>query len=98
MSKLKILGVAGRAWTGKAVAVMGASTGNLGSARAQYHLRQVFVFLNVHDMKQPEVMISNAAQKFDPQGKLTDEATGQYIQRFLASFAAYIKNIQQHSH
>jgi chromate reductase len=75
---------------------MGASVGNVGTARAQYHLRQVFVFLNVHDMKQPEVMISNAAQKFDPQGNLTDEVTKQHIQRFLAAFIAYIRNIQQH--
>jgi chromate reductase len=84
------------AWPGKPVAVMGASVGNVGTARAQYHLRQVFVFLNVHDMKQPEVMISNAAQKFDPQGNLTDEVTKQHIQRFLAAFIAYIRNIQQH--
>ncbi|HZJ43769.1 MAG TPA: NAD(P)H-dependent oxidoreductase, partial [Pyrinomonadaceae bacterium] len=48
------------AWTGKPVAVMGASVGALGTARAQYHLRQMFVFLNMHAVNQPEVMISNA--------------------------------------
>src|SRR6266511_4731982 len=35
------------AWTDKPAAIMGASVGTLGTARAQYHLRQVFVFLNV---------------------------------------------------
>lgn len=79
------------AWTGKGAAVMGASVGALGSARAQYHLRQVFVFLNVQDMKQPELMISNAAQKFDSTGNLTDEATRKYIGKFLASFVAHIR-------
>lgn len=85
------------AWAGKTVAVMGASMGNLGSARAQYHLRQVFVFLNVHDMKQPEVMIGNASQKFDADGNLTDEPTREHLRKFLAAFATYIKN-QQHRH
>lgn len=56
------------AWDGKPVAVMGASVGTLGTARAQYHLRQVFVFLNMHALNRPEVMISNAAQRFDAQG------------------------------
>ena len=42
---------------GKPVAVMGASIGMLGTARAQYHLRQSFVFLNVYPLNQPEVMV-----------------------------------------
>src|SRR3954447_23894060 len=53
------------AWTGKPVAVMGASAGYYGSARAQYHLRQTFVFLDMYAVNQPEVMIGNAAQRFD---------------------------------
>jgi len=48
------------AWNKKPVAVMGASVGTLGTARAQYHLRQMFVFLNMHPVNQPEVMISGA--------------------------------------
>jgi chromate reductase, NAD(P)H dehydrogenase (quinone) len=47
---------------------MGASPGSLGSARAQYHLRQMFVFLNMHPVNRPEVMLSNAAQRFDAHG------------------------------
>src|SRR5215467_8544790 len=52
------------AWDGKPVAIMGASIGTIGTARAQYHLRQVFVFLNVHAINQPELMIATASQKF----------------------------------
>src|ERR1700754_706525 len=63
------------AWTDKPAAIMGASLGTLGTARAQYHLRQVFVFLNVHAINQPEVMIANAAQNFDAEGNLTNEST-----------------------
>jgi chromate reductase, NAD(P)H dehydrogenase (quinone) len=41
------------AWNEKPVAVMGASVGRIGTARAQYHLRQMFVFLNMHALSQP---------------------------------------------
>lgn len=71
------------AWGGKPVAVMGASTGSLGSARAQYHLRQSFVYLNMFPLNQPEVMISNAASKFDQDGNLTDERTRDLIRKLL---------------
>ena len=40
---------------------MGASAGRLGTARAQYHLRQVFVFLNCYIVNKPEVMIGSAS-------------------------------------
>jgi len=71
------------AWFGKPVAVMGASAGMLGSARAQYHLRQVFVFLNMFAVNQPEVLIANAGQKFDEQGNLTDETSKKLISQLL---------------
>src|SRR6184192_4267762 len=63
------------AWNGKPAATMGASIGMIGTARAQYHLRQMFVFLNMFPINQPEVMIGNAAQRFDANGNLTDEMT-----------------------
>ena len=73
------------AWTGKPAAMMGASTGNLGSARAQYHLRQILVTLEMPTVNQPEVMICNAAQWFDPNGRLTDAPTRKHIQELLAA-------------
>lgn len=66
-------------FAGKAAAIMSASTGMLGGARAQYHLRQVMVFLDVHPLNKPEVMVGLAAEKFDAQGKLTDEKARQLI-------------------
>src|SRR5262249_32275556 len=69
------------AWTGKPVAVMGVSVGAFGTARAQYHLRQSFVFLNMYPLNQPEVMIGNAAEKFDADGRLTDEKARELIGR-----------------
>lgn len=79
------------AWTGKPVGLMGASVGNLGSARAQYHLRQVFVFLNVHPLNQPEVMIANASQKFDAQGNLTDQKTKEMISLLLTNLVEWTR-------
>jgi chromate reductase len=66
---------------------MGASVGNIGTARAQYHLRQTFVFLNMYPVNQPEVMIGNAAQRFDQEGNLTDETTATLIKDLLQKLA-----------
>ena len=83
------------AWEGKPVAVMGASPGNLGTARAQYHLRQVFVFLNMFPLNRPEVMIGNADERFDDQGSLTDEDTSERIRKLLLAFANWIRQLQK---
>lgn len=58
---------------GKPAAVMGASMGLLGTARAQYHLRQIGVYLNLQFLNRPEVMVGAAHTKFDAEGRLTDE-------------------------
>lgn len=71
------------AWLGKPAAVIGASVGNLGTARAQYHLRQILVTLDMPVVNQPEVMIGNAAQRFDQNGQLSEEATRKIIQKLL---------------
>ena len=83
------------AWSGKPVAIMGASVGTIGTARAQYHLRQTFVFLNMFPLNQPEVMIGNAAARFDAEGNLTDETTKGYIRRLLESLKAWTLRLQQ---
>jgi chromate reductase len=79
------------AWNGKPVAVMGASIGALGSARAQYHLRQCFVFLDMDAVNQPEVMIGNAQQRFDAQGNLVDETSRKLISGILEALAGKIR-------
>lgn len=59
----------------KPVAIMSASGGLLGGARAQYHLRQIGIFMNLRFVNRPEVMIAQAQTKFDAEGNLTDETT-----------------------
>jgi chromate reductase len=75
------------AWNGKPVALMSASGGVLGGARAQYHLRQSFIFLNMYALNLPEVMIAKAHEKFDAHGNLTDETAKQLIQQLLQNLA-----------
>ena len=77
---------------GKPVAIMGAG-GRLGSARAQYHLRQTFVFLNMYPVNQPEVMISNAAQRFDAQGQLVDEGMRARIRQLLEALVTWTRRL-----
>ncbi|HSE37400.1 MAG TPA: NADPH-dependent FMN reductase [Blastocatellia bacterium] len=83
------------AWSGKPAAIMGASVGSVGTARAQYHLRQVMVFLNMFPINQPEVMIDAAHKRFDVEGNLTDEVTREYVRRLLQSLVDWTHRIQQ---
>src|SRR5687768_12340475 len=81
------------AWSGKPAAIMGASVGNIGTARAQYHLRQIFVFLNVIPINQPEVMIGKASERFDAEGNLTDDSTRDHIRKLLESLVDWTKQV-----
>ena len=82
----------------KPVAIMSASTGRLGGARAQYHLRQSFIFLNVHPLNQPEVMLSNAAENVDATGKLTNEQTRALIRQLIEALASWINRLKCKPH
>lgn len=75
-------------------AVMGASTGLLGTARMQYDLRKSAIFVNMLMMPRPEVMIAKAAEKFDAEGNLIDEKTKQLISDFLKSFQVWIERLR----
>lgn len=68
---------------GKPVAIMSASTGMLGGANAQYHLRQMCAFLNMHPVNKPEVFVSFAHRKFDENGRLIDEEAKKFIRELL---------------
>jgi chromate reductase len=79
---------------GKPVAIMSASIGMLGGARAQYHLRQSFVFLDVHPVNKPEVMVTFAPKKFDSEGRLLDETARKLIAELLAALAAWARKLR----
>ena len=83
------------AWNGKPAAIMGASVGTIGTARAQYHLRQMMVFLNMFPINQPEVMIGNSSERFDAEGNLTHNATKEFIRQLLQSLVEWTRRIGQ---
>lgn len=82
------------AWEGKPAAVMGASTSMTGTARAQYHLRQSMVFLNMFPLNRPEVMIPTAQEKFDRNGNLTDKHTKEKIQELLVALGEWVAKLR----
>lgn len=76
---------------GKPVGLIGASPGQTGTARGQSQLRQAFEFTDSYCMPQPELLVFKAHEKFDAEGRLTDEATAKYLQRYLAAFGEWVR-------
>ncbi|WP_296709442.1 NADPH-dependent FMN reductase [Rhodoblastus sp.] len=76
----------------KPILIQSASPGALGGARMQYHLRQIFVFLDGRVMNAPEAMISGAYGKCDTAtGDLTDATTKDFLSKQLAAFADFVR-------
>jgi chromate reductase len=82
-------------WDGKPVAIMGASIGMLGSARAQYHLRQCCIYLNMYPLNSPEIMISYAAERFDANGNLIDDKSKELIAQMLDRLVGWTRQLKK---
>jgi chromate reductase len=78
----------------KPVAMMGASVGTMGTARAQYHLRQCFVYLTCFALNQPEVMVPSAQEKIDKEARVTDQKTREKIRELLESLVAWTNRLK----
>ncbi|MEP7303504.1 MAG: NAD(P)H-dependent oxidoreductase [Caldimonas sp.] len=77
-------------WSGKPGAVISVSPGAMGGFGANHHLRQSLVFLDVPAMPQPEAYVGGAGDLFDDAGGLKKPETTQFLEKFLAAFAAWI--------
>lgn len=75
-------------------AIMSASAGMLGGVRAQYALRQTCVFLNLHLLNKPEVMVPSVQEKIKD-GKLVDEHTKEKIQDLLVALCEWTQRIKK---
>ena len=82
------------AWNGKPAGIMSASIGMIGGARAQYELRQTMVFLNMFPINRPEVIVPFAAQKFDANGRLTDETARKFIADHLRELVRFTRVLE----
>jgi chromate reductase len=80
---------------GKPVALMGASTGSFGTVRAQMHLRQVCVFTNMLALTRPQVLVARAREKFDQQGRLTDETSIGYVRELLQALLEWTLRLRR---
>jgi len=82
------------AFEDKPVAIMSASGSMLGGARAQYHLRQTFVWLNMRALNRPEVIVNYADKKIDKDGKVTDEETRRKIKELLVALINWTRRLK----
>jgi len=71
---------------GKPFAMMGAG-GRLGTARAQYHFRQIAVYTNMFTFNRPELFVPSAYEKFDKEGNLLDESIKERVKVLLETLA-----------
>jgi chromate reductase, NAD(P)H dehydrogenase (quinone) len=78
-------------WSGKPAGIVSVSPGALGAFGANHHLRQSLVFLDMPAMQQPEAYINHADKLFDGDGKLTNDSTRGFLQKYMTAFAGWIE-------
>jgi len=79
---------------GKPAAIMGASAGTGGTIRAQLQLRQAFVFTQTYALQGPEILVARASEKFNADGRLTDERTREAVHRHLVALAEWTRRLR----
>jgi chromate reductase len=77
-------------WAGKPAGVIGISTGAIGTAVAQQHLRNILTFLNVPVMNQPEAFIQYKEGLFTETGEI-GESSRQFLQNWMEHFEGWVK-------
>ena len=80
-------------WDGKPAAIVSASSGLHGGARAQLHLRQILVDLNMYAINQPQLLLARAQDAFDSDLKLKDPQTRETLKKILETLASWTKKI-----
>jgi chromate reductase, NAD(P)H dehydrogenase (quinone) len=83
------------ALTGTPVAIMGASTGGGGTARAQAHLRDGLSYTNGYVLPLPEVLVGSATGRFDEAGNLTDDDVRVEVRDLLVALEAWTRRMRQ---
>jgi chromate reductase len=80
-------------WDGKPAAIMSASASPRGGARAQLHLRQILVDLNMYPINRPQLLFANAEEKFDRSPHLADERSRQLLRELLFALVAWTRKL-----
>jgi chromate reductase, NAD(P)H dehydrogenase (quinone) len=79
-------------WAGKPAGVLGASTGAIGTALAQQHLRNVLTYLDVPTMRQPEAYIHVREGLFDEAGDIGVDSQP-FLQNWMDHYVAWVKQM-----
>jgi chromate reductase len=79
------------AWAGKPAGVIGISSGAIGTAVAQQHLRNTLAYLDMPTMGQPEAFLHHKQGFFDADGNIASEGTRQFVQKWLDSYAEWVR-------
>jgi len=76
-------------WEGKPAAVVSASSGPRGGARAQAVLRQIMVDLDIYPINGPELFLGKAQEAFDQDLRLKDERTKETLRVLLKALVEW---------
>ena len=79
----------------KPLGILGASPGMLGTVRGQMALRQVCLFTNMIPMNKPEFFLSHAKDKFNEEGRLTDEETRKKLRDYLVALSTWAQRLRK---
>lgn len=83
------------AFLGKTAAIMSASISMLGGIRAQLHLRQILLDVNVYSVIKPEVIVTFAEKKFDANGKLVDPDSRKFLSQLLQNLVSLTRKLRR---
>jgi chromate reductase len=83
------------AWDDKPAAIMGASISPIGTARAQYHLRQILSYLNMYAINKPEVLITVAPEKCNSSGDFVDLETREHIKELIEALVSWTTRLKK---
>ena len=75
---------------GKPAAIIGASPSQIGTARAQLHLRQILGHIQARVLPPPELLVARAHERFDAELRLKDEGTRKVLGDLLLRFSRWI--------
>jgi len=80
-------------WGGKPAVILSNSPGQYGAFGANHHLRQSFVFLDIHVLQQPEAYLAKVGEAFDEKGVLVNDRTKELLKKVMDTFAVWVEKI-----
>lgn len=79
---------------GKTACIVGAG-GGMGTSRAQYHLRQVCVYLDLHLLNKPELFSNAFTPAFDDNGNVQDEALVKQVSALMQAMTLWTRHLRK---